>query len=439
MAILRRRPSAIDHTKAFVERASAEYDVELSFDEAGVRQLDQLARQFGYLSGDKRAAIEIEMADFVAEALRRELGGAWDRDASVYTLPNGAALNVGAWVAKRLRYGIGDSLHAKFRVAGQLANPRAEPEWDPSWPEDAEAAALLADQLGMSRAEAGAIDESLVAWLELRKATYINHGRGRIPEDDELDRLREELAAASASEDRIAAYALARRHKAHAWIQHWRFGNSLGGPSAYLVHYSERHSPRLAPDQFLAFMGYLGPTPQYREDLLLEMVWRVEKASRFRAQAELHTRREVSSILIRLVSQAHAWTATKHVKRLLDFLDLSDDVVVAELHDAQPEQWAEYWAVVKAILFCAESGKSQLGVGFGAEVLAWLDSTRGSSPTAVWHTRRQALLSEDPQAVEAITAWLYREGDEIRRMKDTGEVIEPISRWVKGARWHRQT
>lgn len=419
-------------------RAQIEFGVELSADESGVKQLDQLARQIGYLSGVKRAEIETEMADFVAEALQRQHGGVWDRGSSVYMLPNGTALNVGAWVAKRLRYGAGDSLHAKFRVAGHLANPRAEPDWDPTWPQDRGAAELLEGHLGIAPADAATVDDAMIGWLKLRKATYVDHGIGRIPEDDELDRLRGALAAVSGSSEPVAAYALARRHKGHACVQHWQFGNSLSGPSSYLVDYRERLAPKLRPEHFLAFIAYLAPAPQSRQDLLLEMIWRVEKASKFRHQANAATRRVVSSLMIRLVTDAHAWTATKHVKRLLEFVDPNDEVIVAELRRVQPERWLEYWAVVKRIVFSGDAGKSNRGLPFGADVLAWLDSSRGSTPAAGWNARREALLREDAGATDAITRWLDREGESLRRLNETSEVIEPVSRWVKGARWHRQ-
>jgi hypothetical protein len=169
------------------------------------------------------------------------------------------------------------------------------------------------------------------------------------------------------------------------------------------------------------------------------MLWRVEKSSAFRKKASADQRRIVAMDLLRLVLDAHAWTATPHIKRLLAFVDTADPVTIEALRQSRSEAWPDFWRVVRRILFTGADGVAAMDLTFGAGVLTWLDGARGSSPDANWVARRDALVSADRAAIDDVTTWLDREGDKLRRHGPTGEVVEPISRWVKSARWHVQT
>jgi hypothetical protein len=414
-----------------------EYGVELPLDDVGLERADELADRLKYTGGDRRREAEAGLAEFVAEVFRGRHGGRWDPELGTLTIPNGTSLNVAAWAAKRLHYGSEDSLVFKAQAAAELANPTPEPDWDPAWPEDAEAASALARSLEIDPAQRQQVDGLLTEWLMLRKTTYLDlrAGAGRRLEDDGLEAARVALRSLSSAQGR-GAYGLARRHKAHAWVQHWRFGRSLSGPSSYLVERDERPTNELAPADFVAFVRYLAPTPQFRDHALLDMVWRVEKSSAFRKSATADQRRVVATDLLRLVLDAHAWTATPHIKRLLAFMDTADPAMIEVLRGAQSEAWPEFWVVVKRIILSGTESMAAADLRFGADVLTWLDGARGAAADRNWVTRRDALVSKDKVAIDRLTAWLDREGASLRRYGPTGEVVEPVARWVKSARWY---
>jgi hypothetical protein len=104
-----RKASRARPVDALTSVARARYQVDLTVDEEGIAGLDALADRVKYTSGQERARFEHLAAAFVAEVLRRKHGGEWDPSSGVLVLRNGTALNVGAWVAKRLHFGRGDS------------------------------------------------------------------------------------------------------------------------------------------------------------------------------------------------------------------------------------------------------------------------------------------------------------------------------------------
>lgn len=194
-----------------------EYGVELPLDDVGLERADELSDRLKYTSGDRRREVEVGLTAFVAEVLRRRHGGRWDPDTGTLTIPNAPPLNIAGWAVKRLHYGREDSLVFKAQVAAELANPTPEPDWNPKWPEDAEAASEFAQSLGIDPAARAKVDGLLVEWLGLRKSTYLDRPRqnvGRRQVDDALEAARVELRSLSSAEG--GAYALARRHKAHA-------------------------------------------------------------------------------------------------------------------------------------------------------------------------------------------------------------------------------
>jgi hypothetical protein len=432
----RRGPRPSSGAAVFTAWMSEEYAVELPLDDVGLERADELADRLKYTGGDRRRDAEAGLAAFVAEVLRRRHGGRWDPEVGTLTIPNGTALNVRAWAAKRLHYGREDSLVFKARAAAELANPTPEPDWDPAWPEDGEAASDFAGSLDIDPAQRQQVDGLLTEWLTLRKTTYLdlraNAGRR---EDDGLETARVALRSLSSAQG-SGAYALARRHKAHAWVQHWRFGRSLSGPSSYLVERSERPTNELVPADFVAFVRYLAPTPQFRDHALLDMVWRVEKSSEFRRSAGADQRRLVAMDLLRLVLDAHPWTATPHIKRLLAFMETADPAMMEVLRGARSEAWPDFWVVVKRIILSGTESIGAADLRFGADVLTWLDGARGAAPDGNWAPRRDALVSKDKAAIDRLTAWLDGEGASLRRYGPTGEVVPPIARWVKSARWY---
>jgi hypothetical protein len=438
----RRRPRS--EADGFVAWVLDEYGVELSFDENGLSRADDLADRLKHTSGERRLRIERDLTEFVAEVLRRRHGGTWNAAQGSLMLPTGLGLNVRAWIAKRLHFGRIDSLAAKARVAEEFVHPSPEPDWDPTWPDDQDAADLLANELMIDRGARALVDEALVEWLTTRKAVYqLPIAPRDIPSHASTKRLvdlRARLRSYSESADDgvVCCYALARRYKAQAWLEHWRFGRSLSGPSASIVDVDERSALRLSPSQFLALLGYVASAPQYRYGGLLDMLWRVERRSAFRSNATAKQRREAALLMLSMVSEAHAWSATKHVKRFLAFADFADPAVLSAIGHVESEHWAEYWEVLRRIIFCRDDRVDGRGVAFGREVLEWLDGSRGGRPNETWLRRRAELVSEDAASLNELSAWLESEGDRIRRDRATGEVIEPVARWMKGTGWHRE-
>jgi hypothetical protein len=374
----------------------------------------------------------------IDKVLIRAHGGTWEADAGTVTLPSGQTWNVEAWATKRLHFGIQDSLVAKARVAGQLASPAPEPDWDPRWPEDHALARQLADDLGLGSPDRDQIDELITEWLRLRKSCYLerpNPNLGRRPVDDSLEETRSLLSDGSGRSSEMQAYALARRHKAHAWVQHWRFGNSLSGPSGFLVVGQDKDAVALQPGEFRSLVAYLATSPQYRDHAVLDVIWRSEKLSKFRVRAESPVRLAVSLDLLVMVSDTHPWTAAPHIKRLLELADLTDEGFLDAFRRIESEHWRSFWQIVRSIVDCAGVADD---LRFGAKVFEWLDTSRGREPSALWLGRFNELAESDRGALLRLTSWLEAEGETLRRFKDTGEVIEPVSRWVKGACWARQ-
>jgi hypothetical protein len=234
---------------------------------------------------------------------------------------------------------------------------------------------------------------------------------------------------------KLAAYALARRHKAHAWIQHWRFGSSLSGPTSFLVHHTEKPAIAIGTSEATSVLGYLAPAPQFREHSLLHFVWQLERSTQLARQATPGQRRQASINLLRLVSDAHPWAATPHVKRFLAFVDPTDPVVVEAFAASQSEHGAYYWNIVKRVVLTGVDRKNARGLEFGADLLAWLDSGRGRTPTDTWRQRAETLLADDDQGVRDLARWMSTNAEQLRRHPETGEVIVPISRWLKSVEW----
>lgn len=175
----------------FIAWMREDYGVELTLDDIGLRQADQLADRLQRTSGERRRAIEQGLGEFVAAVLKEKHGGTWDPASGTLTIPGAPGQNVAGWAIKRLPYGRQDSLVAKAIVAAELARPTPEPDWDPMWPEDVEAADDLTTALsGIGEADRRPVDAALVEWLRLRKSTYLDWHPGRNADDDALDELR---------------------------------------------------------------------------------------------------------------------------------------------------------------------------------------------------------------------------------------------------------
>lgn len=126
---------------------------------------------------------------------------------------------------------------------------------------------------------------------------------------------------------------------------------------------------------------------------------------------------------------AHPWSATPHIKRLLEVMNTADPAMVEVLKGARSEAWPDFWVVVTRILLCGTESRAAADLRFGADVLTWLDGARRTTPDANWVARRDALVSKDKAAIDRLTLWLDREGASLRRHRPTGEVVPPIARW----------
>lgn len=107
----RRRKGPAAAAEAFVAWIRDEHDTDLTFDDAGLASVDELADRFKYLSGERRANLEAGIADFIAEVLNRRHGGTWDRD-------HGVSPHMTGW-----RSTSPAGLLRDFTMAGKTASP----------------------------------------------------------------------------------------------------------------------------------------------------------------------------------------------------------------------------------------------------------------------------------------------------------------------------
>ena len=122
-----------EKAEGFVKLAGERWGAKLDYSRESLRALDLLADRVAETKGNERDALEVLMGLYVGETLRRVSGGRWaehkdfgfglwmstaQSDEPAYVFPL-------AWVEKRVRNGMGDSLEFKARVI--LGWPGGEP------------------------------------------------------------------------------------------------------------------------------------------------------------------------------------------------------------------------------------------------------------------------------------------------------------------------
>jgi hypothetical protein len=408
----------------------------LSFRRESLQELDGLVERLGgsARAGEWRPLISA----FLAVALSRIYGGRVEARGEELVVTRGALhWNVSAWVDKRFRHGLSDSLW--FKVQALCEAPPAVERPGSGWGEDTPRALELARQLGLPDGQREAVDR-LFEGLSRQRRAFNLEGGGWEPAF---------RAAWQQASPPGRLYLALRLIKFHDCVDGGRFG-----PEVWFLLSAERFRPFLeglevTPEGLVAAVDYLADAPRGPNGLLFRNLWALGRGGWERLRgAGLHL---VLARLLGILARSRFHHDVQDFKRLMSLVDPADREALALVRAFRVHNDQGCFRLIRRILEHAWPGLEE-GERFevGRELLFLLDGGPSAGPRLSREQRLKAVRARVPpgelaRLLEEVAAskefcrhrldrWTeWSDAAATRMVREAGRLLEVLGRSDGGA------
>ncbi|MHB1454753.1 MAG: hypothetical protein ACYCYM_12485 [Saccharofermentanales bacterium] len=402
----------------FALRIKNQHDLYLDFSRDSIQTLDEVFEKVKYISGDERTANIIGFAAYLGHMLITLFDGYWFLDNTGFgvELKNTAfgeniVVYPDAWVEKRLRNGMADSIGFKITA---LAVSSSNSEHSAKFCiQDERAAEYYAAQIKIDPADKKFMDQLV--------QTIINNR-------DSIN-----LKDYSNASEKSRIYLKSRFIKLYDDNPFsWELVEKIENITDSLMNKSLKFS---APE-YIAFLEYLQDASLDPNGDLFKNLWSVEEDSRFFEKSESHHRNKACILLIKLIENKRYHHNIIDFKKVLCLINPDNMDVLPYLQNLSVNNEQGCYQAIKYILNCSFSSFSYKNFDIHKQIIIWLDNATGKQPHNPWKEKLSAIESEcNTHDLSVLCQWVV-EHKEFRYDRQNHWLDSVFARFQKTAGWY---